>query len=62
MDSDQERLLFRMNHIVPRGLSSTAKTSLKIDNRQISTELTAEAFEIQMTWGKVAGRLLSLFS
>lgn len=54
MDSDaQEKLLFRMNHLIPRGFSATHP---KANSTQNSAEtLGPEEIQMQMTWGKVAG-------
>lgn len=52
-NEDEQKLLFRMQHIIPRGLSSP--TISNNPNTNISSSSSPEEIEIQMTWGKVAG-------
>lgn len=47
----EDKLLFRMSHIVPRGLASS-----KTFNTNEEAAPVPEEIEIQMTWGKIAGR------
>jgi hypothetical protein len=52
-NNDSEKLLFRLNHIIPKGLSLKIKENeniAKID----ATDGPQEIF-FQMTWGKIAG-------
>jgi len=52
-NEEEQKLLFRMQHIIPRGLESPTISS-NPDTR-ISSSSSPEEIEIQMTWGKVAG-------
>ncbi len=52
-NEDEQKLLFRMKHIIPRGLASP--TISNNPNTIISSSSSFEEIEIQMTWGKVAG-------
>lgn len=48
----EDKALFRMNNIVPKGLASA--TTFRNDQESVSS-YSAEEVEIQMTWGKIAG-------
>ena len=59
MTDDSERLLFRMNHIIPRSLSTSFTNSggYSITNKGIvPPNHVFEDVVFQMTWGKVAGK------
>ena len=57
MTDDSARLLFRMNHIIPRNLSSASSIHTFIPATKNETNVPdgPEEVEFQMTWGKVAG-------
>jgi hypothetical protein len=52
---EQQKLLYRLQHIIPRSLSTSIFHNNKL---QILSSKTSnpEDVEFQMTWGKVAGR------
>lgn len=52
-NEDEQKLLFRMQHIIPRGLASPSISNNPDTNQ--SSPSSPEEIEIQMTWGKVAG-------
>lgn len=52
MASESEKLIFRLQHIIPRNLSDIHKFK---ETSAASTNVPQE-IEVQMTWGKVAGR------
>lgn len=59
MTDDTARLLFRMNHIIPRSLSSTPlslNVKTKSNNGEIDSSRIPEEAEFQMTWGKIGGK------
>lgn len=64
MADDASRLLFRLQHILPRTFSICAAQSRQIT--QCSQSPTIEVLqhdesqevEFQMTWGKIAGNLM----
>lgn len=51
-NESENKLLFRMHHIIPRGLAS----SFDIPDSGITLPPSPQDIEIQMTWGKVAGK------
>lgn len=53
MADESEKLLFRMQHIIPRNLSAMKKLK---ETPATSTNVPQE-IEVQMTWGKIAGGL-----
>ncbi len=53
MANDAEKLLFRMQHIIPQQLSSVLNVHEK---ETTSSHVNPMEIEFQMTWGKVAGR------
>lgn len=59
MSSDEQKLLFRLQHIIPRTLATAAPASA--ESRELmaavktSTDGQPQEVEFQMTWGKVAG-------
>ncbi len=56
-NEDEQKLLFRMQHIIPRGLASPSISNNPDTNQ--SSPSSPEEIEIQMTWGKVAGETQS---
>lgn len=56
MEGDQsERLLFRMQHIIPRTLAATPGQTTIASMAKSATANGPEEFTYQMTYGKVAG-------
>ncbi|KAK4020188.1 hypothetical protein OUZ56_002181 [Daphnia magna] len=51
-NESENKLLFRMHHIIPRGLTS----SFDIPDSGITLPPSPQDIEIQMTWGKVAAK------
>ena len=51
-NEDEQKLLFRMQYIIPRGLAASSTVS---HNSDTETSSSPKEIEIQMTWGKVAG-------
>jgi flagellin-specific chaperone FliS len=52
MANDAEKMLFRMQHIIPQQLSSVLNVH---DKETVSSNVNPMEIEFQMTWGKVAG-------
>lgn len=56
MSDDYDKLLFRLQHLIPQGLSSAAPKLNKTDNNNnVSSKNCFEEVEFQMTYGRVAG-------
>lgn len=57
MASDEERLAFRLRHIIPRSLTpaSYSKNGLMTVLQKPASPNEPEEVEIQMTWGKIYG-------
>ena len=55
MANDSERLLFRLNHIIPKSLSLINEDTNKKAN-SIPVDNGPQEVFFQMTWGKIAGR------
>ena len=53
MANDSEKILFRLNHIIPKSLSLKIKENENIGKID-ATDGPQEIF-FQMTWGKIAG-------
>ncbi len=60
MASEDERLAFRLRHIIPRSLTPAtySKSGSMTVLRKPSSPNEPEEVEIQMTWGKIYGNLL----
>jgi hypothetical protein len=61
MASDAEKLLFRMQHIIPQQLASVAVNDKDTSSSPLNGNNPME-IEFQMTWGKVAGRSIYIYS
>lgn len=63
MAEDSEKLLYRMQNIIPRGLSSTSQNIIATPTLTTAIEKAAldgpQDFVIEMTFGKIAGTFLS---
>ena len=55
MTEDSEKLLFRMQHIIPQGLSSEAAINQIATINNSATFNGPEEFVMQMAFGKIAG-------
>ena len=53
-DGSDDKLLFRLQNIVPRGLASTC-----ISNNEVAAQ-SAENIEIPMAWGNVGGKIFKI--
>ena len=57
MDDKSEKILFRMQHIIPKNLPVASTNQLQFHQITTipSTSNEPKEFEFQMTWGKIAG-------
>lgn len=56
MAENSEKLLFRMKHIIPHGLSSASQTIPTLTTLQQTPALDGPMdFVVEMTFGKIAG-------
>ncbi len=52
---ERQKLLYRLQHIIPRSLSTSSFYNNKLQIPSSTTSDGPQDVEFQMTWGKVAG-------